>query len=54
MICHQALFSVAGNLKNFSFMGPGSVPAQVGWGLEQPGLVVDVLACGRALELDRL
>jgi len=33
---------------------PGSVQGQVGWSSEQPGLVEDVSAHGRGLELDDL
>jgi len=33
---------------------PGSVQGQVGQGVEHPGLVVGVPACGRGLELDDL
>jgi len=33
---------------------PGSVQGHVGWSSEQPGLVEDVPANGRGLELDDL
>ena len=48
----EALAQVA--QRSCGFPISGSVPGQVGQGLEQPALVEGVPACGRGLELDEL